>query len=59
MSCEEIFRVALRESGIEYNVPIYIDGKLHRIRADGDHSKNSWYVLYPGSLARMDVGSAI
>jgi putative DNA primase/helicase len=49
MTREEIFRVALRESGIEYSGPIYIDGKLHRIRADGDQSKNSWYVLYPGS----------
>jgi putative DNA primase/helicase len=49
MSCEEIFRTALQESGIEYHGPIYVDGKLHRIKADGDHSKNSWYVLYPGS----------
>ncbi|HWX17306.1 MAG TPA: DUF3631 domain-containing protein [Chthoniobacterales bacterium] len=49
MSHEESFRAALRESGIEYSGPIYIDDKLHRIKADGDHSKNSWYVLYPGS----------
>jgi len=49
MSREESFRVALRESGIEYSGPIYIDGKLHRIRADSDQSNNSWYVLYPGS----------
>jgi putative DNA primase/helicase len=49
MSCEETFRNALRQSGIEYSGPFLIDGKLHRIKAGGDHSKNSWYVLYPGS----------
>jgi phage/plasmid primase-like uncharacterized protein len=56
MSCEESFRAALRESGIEYSGPIYIDAKLHRIRADGDQSKNSWYVLYPGSLVAGAYG---
>ena len=49
MSCEEAFRDALRQSGIEYGGPICIDGKLHRIKADGDHAKNSWYVLHSGS----------
>lgn len=49
MSHEESFRVALHQSGIDYSGPIVIDGKLHRIKADGDHSKNSWYILYPGS----------
>src|SRR4030095_12732258 len=45
----ENFRVAMRAVGIEYAGPICSDGKLHRIKANGDHSKNSWYVLYPGS----------
>src|SRR5262245_39553507 len=49
MSLEEKFRAVLRESAIEYSGPIYIDGKLHRIKANGDHSNNSWYVLYSGS----------
>jgi putative DNA primase/helicase len=49
MTCEETFRAALRQSGIEYSGPFLIDGKLHRFKADGDHAKNSWYVLYSGS----------
>jgi len=56
MSCEESFRAALGESGIEFSGPIYIDGKLHRIKANGDHSKNSWYVVYPGSPAAGAYG---
>jgi phage/plasmid primase-like uncharacterized protein len=49
MTCEEAFRDALRQSGIEYSGPICDDGKLHRIKAKGDHAKNSWYVLHSGS----------
>jgi putative DNA primase/helicase len=49
MSWEESFRAVLRDAGIDYSGPMYIDGKLHRIKANGDHSNNSWYVLYPGS----------
>src|SRR5437868_1235411 len=56
MTREEIFRAALHESGIEYNGPICIDGKLHRMQAKGDHSKNSWYVLYPGHPAAGAYG---
>jgi phage/plasmid primase-like uncharacterized protein len=56
MTPEESFRAALHKAGIEYNGPICIDGKLHRIKANGDHSKNSWYVLYPGPPAAGRYG---
>jgi putative DNA primase/helicase len=48
MTCEESFRAALRESGLGYDGPLQFDGVLHRFKADDDHDKNSWYVLYPG-----------
>ena len=49
MSAEEALRAAMRQNGIEYDGQIDIDGRLHRIKAAGDHSKNSWYMLHPGS----------
>jgi putative DNA primase/helicase len=56
MTCEEIFRTALHESGIEYGGQIYVDGKLHRFKANSDHAKNSWYVCYPGPPAAGAFG---
>jgi putative DNA primase/helicase len=40
---------AMAESGLRYNRPLVANGKLHRIRVEGDHNRNSWYVLFPGS----------
>jgi putative DNA primase/helicase len=48
MTAEETFRATLRQSGLEYDGPIIVDGKLKRFKADGDRDKNSWYVLFPG-----------
>jgi putative DNA primase/helicase len=56
VNSEENFRAALRESGIEYSGPIYIDGKLHRFKAEGDHARNSWYVLHAGPPAAGAFG---
>lgn len=44
----EQFRAAMREHGIEIPGAIEADGKLHRVRAEGDKSgsKNSWYILH-------------
>lgn len=42
------FRRALRSAGLDYSGPISADGKLHRFKADEDHERNSWFVLYPG-----------
>ncbi len=47
-SFEEAFRVALQSHGLDYDGPILADGKLHRIRANGDPEPNSWYVLHAG-----------
>ena len=40
----------MRRSGLDYQGPLVPDGKLHRVRASGDRARNSWFVLYPGSV---------
>src|SRR5215469_7391189 len=52
----EAFRHAMHDSGLAYNGDIYRDGKLRRFKANDDHEKNSWYVLYPGPLAAGAFG---
>jgi putative DNA primase/helicase len=42
--------------GIEYRGEIIPDGKLHRFKANGDNERNSWYVLYNGSIAAGAFG---
>ena len=42
------FRAALAKTGLDYAGEIIADGKLHRFKADGDHQRNSWYVLHAG-----------
>jgi hypothetical protein len=51
MSREESFRAAMNAHGIEYSGELYFDGRLHRFKANGDNERNSWYVLYNGSIA--------
>ncbi len=48
MSATEHFRNALRRAGLDYGGEIVADGKLHRFKADGDHGRNSWFVLHAG-----------
>src|SRR5262249_21292098 len=50
-SASELLRAAMNAAGIEYTSEIYCDGKLHRFKAEGDHARNCWYVLYEGPPA--------
>jgi putative DNA primase/helicase len=44
----ESFRAAMRRAGLDCAGTIPADGQLHRFKADGDHNKNSWFVLHAG-----------
>lgn len=56
MNVIEGFRAAMRAAGLEYDGPIFDDGKLHRVKATGDHERNSWYVLHAGTPAAGAFG---
>ncbi len=56
MSATENFRAALRVEGLDYAGLIQDDGKLHRFKAEGDHARNSWYVLHAGTPAAGAFG---
>jgi len=38
----------MAHSGMHYAGALEPDGKLHRFKAEGDHARNSWYVLHSG-----------
>ena len=44
----ELFREAMKREGIATNAEIVADGKIHRLRAEGDKrgTQNGWYVLH-------------
>jgi putative DNA primase/helicase len=44
----EDFRAAMAAAGIIWDGQIVADGKLRRFKAQGDHARNSWYVLHAG-----------
>lgn len=46
----------MRARGLAYGGPIAADGKLHRFKAEGDHEKNSWYVLHADHPAAGSFG---
>ncbi len=52
----ESFRAEMRAAGLDYPGPITADGKLHRIKANKDKARNSWFVLYPGPPAAGAYG---
>src|SRR5438552_12397578 len=52
----EDFRHAMSSAGLAYTGEIYSDGRLRRFKAEGDHAKNSWYVLYAGPPAAGAFG---
>jgi putative DNA primase/helicase len=52
----ETLRVAMAAAGIEYTGQVCADGKLHRFKAEGDHARNSWYVLHVGPPAAGAFG---
>ena len=56
MSAPEDFRAAMRATGLDYAGPIVADGKLYRIKAEGDKACNSWYVLHVGPPAAGAFG---
>lgn len=44
---EHCFQNAMAQAGLHCKEQLINDGKLHRFRAEGDHKKNSWYILGP------------
>lgn len=40
------FRQAMRQHGLDYAGELREDGKLHRIKCEGDKDASAWYVLY-------------
>src|SRR6266481_5202514 len=52
----EDFRHAMSSAGLAYTGEIYTDGRLRRFKAEGDHAKNSWCVLYAGPPAAGAFG---
>jgi putative DNA primase/helicase len=52
----EDFRRAMSDGGLMHTGEIYADGKLHRFKADGDHTRNSWYVVHAGPPAAGAFG---
>jgi phage/plasmid primase-like uncharacterized protein len=45
----EEFRSAMASHGLNYAGPIYEDGKLHRVKCEGDSDNCAWYVLHPAN----------
>lgn len=43
----EDFRAAMHAAGLYYLGPIHQDGKLHRVKCDGESDPATWYVLHP------------
>lgn len=50
------FRAALSAAGLDYHGEIIPDGRLHRIKVNGDHNPNSWYVLHGDGLPAGSFG---
>jgi putative DNA primase/helicase len=45
------FRAALSAAGLDFPGEIIPDGRLHRIKVNGDRNPNSFYVLHPDGIA--------
>ena len=56
MSAVENLRAAMLAAGLDYSGPIHADGKLHRVKVDGDKARNSWFVLNSGTPAAGAFG---
>jgi len=50
------FRDAMRAAGLDYAGDIIPDGRLHRVKVNGDHNPNAWYVLHPDGIAAGSFG---
>lgn len=55
-SLEAAFLDAMRAAGIEYHGPIIADKKLHSVKANGDRTAKSWYVLHPDGIPAGSFG---
>jgi putative DNA primase/helicase len=56
MSVVEQFRAAMLAAGLDYAGTIPADGKLHRVKVEGDKMRNSWFVLHSGTPAAGTFG---
>jgi putative DNA primase/helicase len=50
MNAASDFLAALAAAGLDFPGEIIPDGRLHRIKVNGDHNPNSWYVLHSDGL---------
>lgn len=44
------FRAAMAATGLDFPGDVIPDGQLHRIKVNGDHNPNAWYVLHLDGL---------
>jgi putative DNA primase/helicase len=56
MSAGEHLRAAMHTVGLDHPGELINDGKLHRFKTEGDHNRNSWYVLRSGTPAAGAFG---
>ena len=50
------FRAAMAAAGLDFPGEILPDGRLHRVKVNGDHNPNSWYVLHNDGLPAGSYG---
>ena len=53
---EQEFLTAMQAAGLDYNGPIIADDQLHRVKINGDHNPNSWYILHLDGLPAGSFG---
>ena len=53
---EVAFADAMHAAGLDYHGSIISDGRLHRIKVNGDRQQNSWYVLHDDGIAAGTFG---
>jgi putative DNA primase/helicase len=51
------FRAAMANAGLNWQGDIIADGKLHRFKAEDDHNRNSWFILYPRNSTAPAAGA--
>ena len=56
MNIESAFLDKIRAAGLDYAGDIIADGRLHRIKVNGDRNPNTWYVLHPDHPAAGAFG---
>ena len=53
---ESDFRAAMAAAGLDFPGDIIPDGHLHRVKVNGDHNPNGWYVLHLDGLPAGSYG---